>query len=449
MIQEYTTQKTLNPKLWSNGKLRKKLRAGFLKIANEFYKFLDVDAPVKDIIIIGSSANYNWTEHSDIDLHVVINYGQVGDNLHLVKNYMHAKKSIWNENYPLSLKGMNIELYAQDVNEKLHSTVASYSLMQNKWLTKPTADMISIDDAIIQQKAEPYEYEIDSLKASDPHIEKKIQSIKNRLRHLRQTGLDAEGEYSIENMAYKHLRNRGYLERLKRLEQKITMGRLSVENAVNEFNVPGMIDKGKSQVKDFMSAMKNETLETKHALKMILDHINGEKLTPEEWKWVRGQMKDVVKLLGLTTVAVTPGGSLIAILAKALKVDKYMLPSSFKKTDEKEVTESLIMHVTRKKPLDTSGWESIMKKTDAVETPQGQWEHPGRCTMIPSNSITMRNVAYPVLGIDDTGHMQMMQPEQQYKYPGNRVFEIPHTAQWQTMIMQLQNAMKNGTRYAK
>ena len=213
MIQEYITQKTLNPKLWSNGKLRKKLRAGFLKIANEFYKFLDVDAPVKDIIIIGSSANYNWTEHSDIDLHVVINYGQVGDNLHLVKNYMHAKKSIWNENYPLSLKGMNIELYAQDVNEKLHSTVASYSLMQNKWLTKPMADMISIDDAIIQQKAEPYEYEIDSLKASDPHIEKKIQSIKNRLRHLRQTGLDAEGEYSIENMAYKHLRNRGYLER--------------------------------------------------------------------------------------------------------------------------------------------------------------------------------------------------------------------------------------------
>jgi len=432
MIREYTTQRTLNPKLWNDGQLRPKLRAGFLKIANEFYKFLDVDATVKDIIIIGSSANYNWTKHSDIDLHVVINYGQVGDNLHLVKNYMHAKKSIWNENYPLSFKGMNIELYAQDVNEKLHSTVASYSLMQDKWLTKPTADMVSIDDTIIQQKAEPYEYEIDSLKASDPHIEKKIQSIKNRLHHLRQTGLDAEGEYSIENMAYKHLRNQGYLERLKRLEQKVTMGRLSVENAVNEFNIPKMIDKGKSQVKGFMDAMKNETLETK-----------------QEWSWVRGQMKDVVKLLGLTTVAVAPGGSLLAILAKALKVDKYMLPSSFKKTDEKEVTESLIMHVTKKKPLDASGWDNIMKKTNAVETPQGQWEHPGRCTMIPSNAITMKHVAYPVLGIDDTGHMQMMQPEQQYEYPGSRVFEIPHTAQWQTMIMQLQNAIKNGTRYAK
>jgi hypothetical protein len=276
-----------------------------MKIAKAFYDFLDIEADILDVIIIGSSANYNWTEHSDIDLHVVINYLEIGDNLHLVKNYMHAKKSIWNVNYPLTLKGMNIELYAQDSNEELHSSVGSYSLLHNKWISKPSSDQISIDDSSIQTKAEPYEYEIDSLKASDPHIEKKIQSIKNRLRHLRQTGLDAEGEYSIENMAYKHLRNRGYLERLKRLEQKITIGRLSVENAVNEFNVPGMIDKGKSQVKTFVSAMKNETLETKHALKMILDHINGEKLTPEEWKWVRNQMKDVIKVLGLTFMSAT------------------------------------------------------------------------------------------------------------------------------------------------
>jgi hypothetical protein len=59
----------------------------------------------------------------------------------------------------------------------------------------------------------------------------------------------------------------------------------------------------------------------------------------------------------------------------------------------------------------------------------------------------MQSVAHPVLGIDNTGHMQMMQPEQQYQFPGKLVFEIPHTAQWQTMIMQLQNAVKNGTRY--
>ena len=96
MITEYETQKTLNPILWDGDQLHPKLRIGFMKIAKSFYDFLDIEADILDVIIIGSSANYNWTKHSDIDLHVVINYLEIGDNLHLVKNYMHAKKSIWN-----------------------------------------------------------------------------------------------------------------------------------------------------------------------------------------------------------------------------------------------------------------------------------------------------------------------------------------------------------------
>ena len=90
-----------------------------------------------------------------------------------------------------------------------------------------------------------------------------------------------------------------------------------------------------------------------------------------------------------------------------------------------------------------------MQKTGGVEDAMGQWKHPGRCTMIPGNRITMRNVPFKVLGIDDTGHMQLMRPEQSYEYPGTRVFEIPHTAQWQTVIMQLLNKIQNGSKYAK
>ena len=454
MIREYETQSTLNPKLWDGDKLRPKLRAGFIKIAKAFYDFLETDATILDIIIIGSSANYNWTEHSDIDLHVVINYLEVGDNLHLVNNYMHAKKSVWNNNYPLTYKGMNIELYAQDSNQEMHSSVGSYSLLHDKWIQKPSADTVSVDDSAIQQKAEPYEYEIDSLRETDPHIQQRIENMKQRLRHLRQTGLEAEGEYSIENMAYKHLRNKGYLERLKRLEQKVTMGRLSVEHVVNELdssNSPKktteLTNKAKRQARKIVNAVKTESAETKQALAMLLQYLNGEKLTDAEWKWIRGQMADVVKLLGLTTMAIAPGGTLVAILAKALKADKYLLPSAFK--SDTDVTESLVMHITGKQKLDTAGWDRIMQSTDGIQDPQGQWKHPGRCTMIPSNQITMHNVKVPVLGIDDTGHAEYMQPGETYTYPGTQVFEIPHTAQWQTMIIQLRNAMQNGARYAK
>jgi hypothetical protein len=451
MIQEYETHGTLNPKLWDGDQLRPKLKDGFIKIANAFYDFLEIDVDILDIIIIGSSANYNWTKHSDIDLHVVINYLEVGDNLHLVKNYMHAKKSIWNVNYPLKYKGMNIELYAQDSNEEMHSSVGVYSLLHDKWISQPSADQVSVDDDAIKSKAEPYQYEIDSLKDSDPQCEQKIQNIKQRLRHLRQTGLEAEGEYSIENMAFKYLRNQGYLERLNRIEQKISRGRLAIEQVVNELDMSAMANKTKEQVKKFTDAMKTETKETKMALAMLLQHLNGKKLNDVEWKWIRGQMSDIVKLLGLTTMAVAPGGSLVALLAKVLKMDKHMLPKSFLKQDEQEITEALTLHITGQKKLEAPDWDSIVTKTNAVTDPMGQWKHPGRCTMIPTTngSITMRNVPHQVLGIDETGHMLMMHPEHDYQFPGRNVFEIPNTAQYQTMIMQLQQSINNGGTYAK
>jgi hypothetical protein len=353
MINEYQTKSQLNPTLWSGDRLRPKLRVAFLKIANAFYKFLEIppEAEIMDIVLIGSNANYNWNEHSDIDLHVLINYLQIDPNYHMANKYLHAKKSVWNANYPLEYKGMRIELYAQDSAQELHASVGIYSVLHGKWIRKPDPDVVSIDDSIIELKAEPYQYEIDSLELDDPHLEQKIATLKKRLRDLRQSGLDAAGEYSVENLAYKHLRNKGYLDKLKELEHRYTMADLQIESVTN---------------------------------------------TPD-------------------------------------------------------VTESLIQHVTGTAKLTAPDWKRVMQQTDAVMDPMGQWRYPGRCTMIPTanGQITMQNVPHEVLGIDTTGHSIMMSPGQQYKFPGRLVFEIPNTAQWQTMIMQLQNALKNGTRYAK
>ena len=342
MINEYETQSMLNPKLWIDDQLSPAVRKGLLKIAYHFYKFLEIDVKVQDIILIGSNANYNWTKFSDIDLHVVVNYLEIGSNLHLVENYLHAKKSVWNANYPLTYKGMNIELYAQDSNENLHSSVGVYSVLNNKWIHQPNSNTISIDDDAIQQKAQPYEYEIDKLSESDPNLESNIKNILKRLQNLRKSGLEAEGEYSVENLAYKYLRNRGRLERLKELLRKSIMGKLSIDDAV---------------------------------------------------------------------------------------------------------IRSLSNHVNKKKTLTESDWLNIIRQTNGVEDAMGQWQHPGRCTMIPSNQITMRNVPHKVLGIDDTGHMKLMHPEQTYSYPGARVFEIPMTAQHKTWAIQLLNLIRNGADY--
>ena len=45
--------------------------------------------------------------------------------------------------------------------------------------------------------------------------------------------------------------------------------------------------------------------------------------------------------------------------------------------------------------------------------------------VIPSGDITMKNVGFPVLGIDNEGNSQMMQPEEDYTFPGDTVLEFP------------------------
>jgi hypothetical protein len=45
--------------------------------------------------------------------------------------------------------------------------------------------------------------------------------------------------------------------------------------------------------------------------------------------------------------------------------------------------------------------------------------------IIPSGKITMKNVEFPVLGIDNLGNSKVMQPGKNYSYPGNVVLEVP------------------------
>ena len=349
MLQEYETQSTLNPKLWDGDRLKKGLSYKFLRIAKAFYDFLEISdtAQVLDVLLIGSNANYNWTDVSDIDLHVVIDYQAVDKNLHLVKNLMMAKKSIWSTNYPLTYKGMDIELYAQDWNDRLHSSVGQYSLMRHKWLKKPNADVISIDDEVIDAKMAPLQYEIENLKEQDPKLEFKIKHVLGRLYKMRQTGLEAEGEYSIENLAFKKLRNKGLLARLKDMSKQITLSQLQIEQVV-------------------------------------------------------GRIK------------MDPIGDLAA-------------------------------HMTKRKTLDKNSWNNVLKYMNAVEDPRGQLDHQKQCTVIPSNQITMKNVPYKVLGIDDTGHSKVMHPEKDYGYPGGKVLEIPMTPEHNTILKKLKKLLTGMT----
>jgi len=66
-----------------------------------------------------------------------------------------------------------------------------------------------------------------------------------------------------------------------------------------------------------------------------------------------------------------------------------------------------------------------MQKGGVIKDDRGQWAHPGEITEIGSNDITMQGVDYPVLGVSDTGDTQMMYPDQDYKFDGEKVTEFP------------------------
>jgi hypothetical protein len=69
--------------------------------------------------------------------------------------------------------------------------------------------------------------------------------------------------------------------------------------------------------------------------------------------------------------------------------------------------------------------KTISREGSIIKDDRGQWAHPGEITEINSPYITMKGVPYPVLGISDTGDMQMMYPEEEYKFKGKKVTEFP------------------------
>jgi predicted nucleotidyltransferase len=203
---------TLNPNIWDNLELKPEIKEKLLQIGKDFYADTETDAPLKDILFVGSLANYNWSDTSDFDVHVVIDFKDVDENVELVEKLVNALKSKWNDEHDIHLKGHNVEVYIQDVNKENRST-GVYSLMQDKWISEPQKENIQIDKEKIQEKYNDFVRKINSaLKAQDID---KLKSIVKDVYDMRQAGLDKSGELSTENLVFKILRNRNYIEKLK------------------------------------------------------------------------------------------------------------------------------------------------------------------------------------------------------------------------------------------
>jgi len=219
-VSSFEVQDILHPEFWDEaGNLNEEIANKLYEIAKEFFQGLELDwVEIVDVTMTGSLANFNWSEYSDIDLHVIVDYTQVDDKQDLVQDFFRTASSLWNRNHKILIKGFEVEVYVQDSNEPHYST-GVFSIRNNKWNTEPSREENIIDEKNIKKKAAAFMNDIDAVYElfEEGHYEETVEQaekLKERIRKLRQSGLEDKGAFSVENLAFKILRRTDYLRRL-------------------------------------------------------------------------------------------------------------------------------------------------------------------------------------------------------------------------------------------
>lgn len=220
---------TLNSKLFDeNNKLKEDVREALLNVKDEFLKDLSenkIPLRVIDIWLVGSNASFNYTDKSDIDLHIIANLDDVCEDTCLLQILYNYVKASFNKRHDISIKGLPVEVYIQDVNSNSVSN-GIYSLQEDEWIKFPeqlpeyetdTTKLVGLQDL---------------LRIYNTLDRTNIEQIKSLIDYayiIRQKGL-VEGEFSDGNLSFKEFRNLGYLDELKDLVAELRSKELSLES---------------------------------------------------------------------------------------------------------------------------------------------------------------------------------------------------------------------------
>jgi len=175
IINSLYLQDELNPDIWylpnekhmgdpeaQFYKLKPEIKERLLKVSEIFLDYIDIDIYVHDIILIGSLTGYNWSDFSDFDVHILYDFNDAGENADLYRELFHLKKTVFNAKHDIKIKGYEVEMFIQDLNEK-ETSAGSYSVLYNKWLRSPEKENFKIDKKIIKEKANQWMRIIDGV----------------------------------------------------------------------------------------------------------------------------------------------------------------------------------------------------------------------------------------------------------------------------------------------
>ena len=214
---------TLHPAFWDAAKnFDQSLREKLLTIASDVSEGAGVPEDIiDDIQLTGSMANYNYTDFSDLDVHVLLDFAKINSDEDLVKKALDGKRFVWNLRHDIKMGGHDVELYFQDTEEP-HKASGLYSLLNNKWIREPSYDPPEVDARDVSLKADRLKGEISDLEVALAATEgedlgelaEAADALRAKVAKMRKDSLEANGEFGIGNLAFKELRNSDYMERL-------------------------------------------------------------------------------------------------------------------------------------------------------------------------------------------------------------------------------------------
>lgn len=230
-IEEATFHRNgeLNPALWDGDRLRPDVRTKLLNFAEAWRRFAKIpEDDVIDVLMVGGNAGLYYNEDSDIDVHLLIDRSKLGLGSY-ADEYLQDKKATWTSRYDVRVKGYPIEPYAQDVAEKFTSGQGVYSLLHDQWVQKPTqVDYDPTADKYLHRKVSTMERAIDKMieDRADPD---EFDLLKKKISDMRSRSLRRGGELGKGNLVFKILRLDGALDRMTDYVKKRKAESLSLE----------------------------------------------------------------------------------------------------------------------------------------------------------------------------------------------------------------------------
>lgn len=190
------------------------MRETLIRFGNAWRDFAKIpQQAVTDILMVGGNASYCYNDSSDIDVHLVVDRGQLGFGP-IVDEFLADRKSLWTMKHAIRVKGYPVEPYAQDVSQAAPAGQGVFSLTRNEWVQKPTQTGYDpSQDTNLEGKVTHWKNTIDKALRDNRSVEE-MKRLKDRISEMRKSGIALHGEFSPENLVFKALRNDGYLDKI-------------------------------------------------------------------------------------------------------------------------------------------------------------------------------------------------------------------------------------------